>query len=111
MSQHLGYLEVPLELDYALIDRKFGLNLVGGFSSLFLLDNSVTLNSGDLTTEVGEANNINNVNFSTNVGFGVNYKFTPTIQLNVEPVFKYQLNTFSEVSGDFRPFTIGVYSG
>ncbi|MFC4095874.1 outer membrane beta-barrel protein [Euzebyella saccharophila] len=111
MAQQLGYLEVPLELDYSLIDKKIGLNLVGGFSSLFLLDNSVTLTSGDLTTEVGEANNINEVNFSTNVGFGVNYKFTPMIQLNVEPVFKYQLNTFSEVSGDFRPFSVGVYSG
>lgn len=111
MAQQFGYLEVPLELDYALIDRKFGVNLVGGISSLFLLDNSVTLTSGDLTTEIGEANNINNVNFSTNIGFGVNYKFTPTIQLNVEPVFKYQLNTFSDVSGDFRPFSVGVYSG
>lgn len=111
MAQQFGYLEVPLELDYALIDRKFGVNLVGGISSLFLLDNSVLLSSGDLTTEIGEANNVNNVNFSTNIGFGVNYKFSPKIQLNIEPVFKYQLNTFSEVSGDFRPFSVGVYSG
>ncbi|WP_209401045.1 outer membrane beta-barrel protein [Pseudozobellia sp. WGM2] len=111
MAQQLGYLEVPLELDYALLDRKFGVNIVGGISSLFLLDNMVTLTSGELTTEVGEANNVNDINFSTNIGFGVNYKFTPAIQFNVEPVFKYQLNTFSEVSGDFRPFTVGVYSG
>ncbi len=111
MSQQFGYLEVPLELDYALIDRKFGVNLVGGISSLFLLDNLVLLTSGDLTTEIGEANNVNNINFSTNIGFGVNYKFTPKIQLNIEPVFKYQLNTFSEVSGDFQPFSVGVYSG
>ena len=111
MAQQFGYLEVPLELDYALIDRKFGLNILGGVSSLFLIDNSVTLTSGELTTEIGEANNINSVNFSTNVGFGVNYKFTPKIRFNVEPVFKYQLNTFSDVSGDFRPFSIGVYSG
>lgn len=111
MSQHLGYLEIPLELDYALIDRKFGVNLVGGISSLFLLDNSVTLSSGDLVTEVGEANNVNNVNFSTNIGFGLNYKFTPAVQFNLEPVFKYQLHTFSEVSGEFRPFSVGIYSG
>ncbi|SHI51486.1 outer membrane beta-barrel protein [Pseudozobellia thermophila] len=111
MSQHLGYIEVPLELDYVLVDNKFGVNLVGGVSSLFLLDNSVTLSSGDLVTEVGEANNVNNVNFSTNIGFGLNYKFTPSVQFNVEPVFKYQLNTFSEISGDFRPFSVGVYSG
>ncbi|MUH35077.1 hypothetical protein D9O36_04425 [Zobellia amurskyensis] len=111
MAQQFGYLEVPLELDYALIDSKFGLNILGGVSSLFLIDNSVTLTSGELTTEIGEANNVNSVNFSTNIGFGVNYKFTPKIRFNVEPVFKYQLNTFSDVSGDFRPFSIGVYSG
>ena len=111
MAQQLGYVEVPLELNYALLDRKLGVNLIGGFSSLFLIDNSVTLTSGELITEMGEANNVNDVNFSTNIGFGVNYKFTPKIQLNVEPVFKYQLNTFSETSGSFQPFTIGIYSG
>ncbi|MDB2606449.1 PorT family protein [Zobellia sp.] len=111
MAQQFGYLEVPLELDYALIDRKFGLNILGGVSSLFLIDNSVSLTSDNLTTELGEANNVNSVNFSTNIGFGVNYKFTPKIRFNVEPVFKYQLNTFSDVSGDFTPFSIGVYSG
>jgi len=109
--QQFGYLEVPLELDYALIDRRFGVNLIGGLSSLFLIDNSVILSSGELTTEIGEARNLNELNFSTNIGFGVNYKFTPKVQLNIEPVFKYQLNTFSNVSGDFRPFSIGVYSG
>ena len=111
VAQQFGYLEVPLELDYKLIDRRFGVSLVGGVSSLFLIDNSVILNSGELTTEIGEANNLNDLNFSTNIGFGINYKFTSKVQLNIEPVFKYQLNTFSNVSGDFRPFSIGVYSG
>jgi hypothetical protein len=111
MAQQLGYLEVPIELNYVLLDNKFGINLIGGLSSLFLMDNAVTLTSGELIAEMGEANNVNNVNFSTNVGFGLNYKFTPKIQFNVEPVFKYQLNTFSETSGNFQPFTIGVYSG
>ncbi len=111
MAQQFGYLEIPLELNYALIDNKFGVNLIGGLSSLFLVDNSVSLTSGELITEIGEANNVNNVNFSTNIGFGVNYKFSPKVQLNIEPVFKYQLNTFSDTSGSFQPFTIGVYSG
>lgn len=111
MAQQLGYLEVPIELNYALLDNKFGINLIGGLSSLFLMDNAVTLTSGELIAEMGEANNVNDVNFSTNVGFGLNYKFTPKIQFNVEPIFKYQLNTFSETSGNFQPFTIGVYSG
>lgn len=111
MGQQFGYLEVPLELNYALLDRKFGLNIIGGVSSLFLTDNSVVLESNGQTTEVGEANNINSVNFSTNFGLGLNYKFTPKFKFNVEPVFKYQLNTFSNTSGSFNPYSLGVYSG
>ena len=111
MAQEFGYIEVPVELDYALIDNRFGVNLVGGLSTMFLTDNSVALNDSGETIELGEANNLNSVNFSTNVGFGLNYKFTPKVRLNVEPVFKYQLNTFSDTSGSFNPFSIGVYSG
>lgn len=111
MVQEFGYLEVPLELNYALVDKKLGVHIIGGVSSLFLINNIVTLESEGLSTDVGEANNINDVNFSTNIGFGINYKFTPKVQLNLEPVFKYQLNTFSDTAGSFNPFSIGVYSG
>tara|TARA_R110002012_G_scaffold263456_2_gene446538 strand:- start:203891 stop:205423 length:1533 start_codon:yes stop_codon:yes gene_type:complete len=111
LSQQFGYLEVPLELNYAVLDTRFGINVIGGVSSLFLIDNSVLLNSGEQTTEMGEANNINDLNFSTNIGFGLHYKFSPKLQFNIEPIFKYQLNTFSNIAGDFRPFSVGVYSG
>nr|WP_298995971.1 hypothetical protein [uncultured Allomuricauda sp.] len=111
MVQQLGYIEVPLELNYALIDKKFGVDIIGGFSSLFLVDDTILLESDELVTEVGEANNANSVNFSTNVGVGFNYKVSPKVQLNLEPMFKYQLNTFSETAGPFRPFSVGVYSG
>tara|TARA_R110002049_G_scaffold130157_10_gene288367 strand:+ start:2376 stop:3851 length:1476 start_codon:yes stop_codon:yes gene_type:complete len=111
MVQQFGYIEMPLEVNYALTDGKFGVNLIGGVSSLFLLDNSISLEADNLKTELGESNNINSLNFSTNVGVGLNYKFTPKVQLNIEPMFKYQLNTFSNTSGDFQPFTMGVYSG
>ena len=111
MVQQLGYIEVPLELNYALLDKKFGVDLIGGVSSLFLIDNSVLLESDNLVTEMGEANNVNSLNFSANVGMGLNYEFAPKLQLNIEPVLKYQLNTFSKTAGDFRPYSIGVYSG
>ena len=61
--------------------------------------------------EMGEANNINDVNLSTNIGFGLNYNFSPTLQLNLEPMFKYQLNTFTQTSGNFQPYSIGIYTG
>ncbi|MEM1258336.1 MAG: hypothetical protein AAGH81_07405, partial [Bacteroidota bacterium] len=111
MVQQLGYIEVPMELNYALLDKKFGINLIGGVSSLFLVDNAVSLESEQLITEMGEANNANDVNFSTNFGVGFNYDISQKLQLSVEPIFKYQLNTFSETAGNFRPYSVGVYSG
>ncbi len=111
MVQQLGYIEVPLELNYTLVDKKLGVDIIGGVSSLFLVDNAVLLESQDLVTEMGEANNANSVNYSTNIGVGFNYEISPKLQFNLEPVFKYQLNTFSETAGPFRPYSVGVYSG
>ncbi len=111
MVQEFGYLEVPLELTYEVLDRKVGINLVGGVSSLFLTNNTVVLEANGNITEMGEANNINDLNFSTNFGVGVSYQINDKIRLNLEPVFKYQLNTFSDTSGNFQPFSMGVYSG
>ena len=111
MIQEFGYLEVPLELNYALLDKKLSINLVGGLSSLFLVNNSVTLESEGTSTEMGEANNLNDLNFSTNVGLGINYKLNSTMKVHLEPMFKYQLNMFSEVEGNFQPYSLGVYTG
>ncbi|MEL6484285.1 MAG: hypothetical protein AAFP96_05510, partial [Bacteroidota bacterium] len=92
MIQQFGYIEVPVELDYAIVDKKFGVNVIGGISSLFLVDNSIQLESPsqNLLTEMGEANNANSVNFSTNIGFGFIYDFSPQLQFYLEPVFMYQ---------------------
>ena len=111
MVQEFGYLEVPVELNYAIIDRTIGVHLISGISSLFLVDNTVSLESDSGTTEVGQANNLNDVNFSANLGFGVQYQVNDKIKLQVEPLLKYQLNTFSDTSGQFRPYSIGIYSG
>lgn len=114
MVQQLGYLEVPFELNYALLDKKLGVNIIGGFSSLFLVDNAVTLQdlqNASAATAMGSANNVNTLNFSTNIGLGIRYRFAPKLQFNLEPIFKYQLNTFSETAGSFNPYSLGVYSG
>jgi hypothetical protein len=111
MIQEFGYLEVPVELTYAVFDRKLGLNVIGGVSSLFLINNSVILESEGIATQMGEANNINDVNLSTNIGIGFSYSVGDKMIINLEPMFKYQLNTFSNAAGNFRPYSIGVYSG
>ncbi|HKL35909.1 MAG TPA: hypothetical protein VJ899_06440 [Salegentibacter sp.] len=110
INQQFGFIEVPLEIEYNLVDRKIGINLIAGGSSLFLDENSIKVNTNNQNTRIGEANNINKVSFSTNVGVGLDYKLTDSFQLNLEPIFKYQLDTFDDAPG-VRPFYFGVYSG
>ncbi|MCF8713869.1 PorT family protein [Joostella atrarenae] len=111
MNQEFGYIEVPMELKYRLLDKKFGINIIGGVSSLFLTNNEVTLQSNNLAAEIGEANNLNDLSFSTNIGLGVDYQVSNKLLFNIEPMFKYQLNTFSREDGGFSPYILGVYSG
>lgn len=112
INQKFGYLEIPLELKYRLIDSKFGVNIIGGFSSLFLTDNKVTISSdNNLKSEVGEASNLNNTSFSTNIGVGLDYQFSEKLLFNLEPMFKYQMGTFSSDDGGFSPYMLGVYTG
>jgi Outer membrane protein beta-barrel domain len=110
MVQEFRYLEVPMEVKYRLLDKKIGINIIGGLSSLFLTDNTISLETNALTAQIGKANNINEVNFSSNIGLGVDYKLSDKILLNVEPMFKYQLNTFTNDTS-FKPYSLGVYTG
>lgn len=111
LEQQFGYIEVPLEVEYSLINNKFGMHVVGGFSTLFLNNNQVYSFIDSERFLLGEANNINRTSFSANFGLGFDYNVSRTLKLNLEPMFKYQINTFTNTSGDFRPYFIGVYTG
>jgi len=111
INQELSYFEVPLELKYAVLNNKFGVNLIGGFSTLFLGENNLFVEAGDFNENLGEANNLSSVSFTTNIGLGLNYSFSKKLMFNVEPMFKYQLNPYSDSSVDFNPYYVGIYSG
>lgn len=111
IDQRFGFIEVPFELQYQLLDKKFGVNVIGGLSTLFLNKNEIYADIDGTSTMVGEANNINTTSFSANFGLGLDYKLSKQWHINLEPTFKYQMNTFTNTSGEFKPFFIGVYSG
>ncbi|MBA3987230.1 MAG: outer membrane beta-barrel protein, partial [Flavobacteriales bacterium] len=111
MSQQMDYFEVPLELKYSLLNSRFGLNMIGGMSTLILSGNEINVNSDGFTTKIGEANNLNTLSFSTNIGLGFDYKLTKRFIFNLEPMFKYQINPYSDTSIDFKPYYLGVYTG
>ena len=111
IDQQLGFIEVPIEAEYTLSDKTFGVSVIGGFSTLFLSENEVYSSLQGERQLLGEATNVNKTSFSANLGVGFKYKVSDKINLNLEPVFKYQLNTFSDTSGSFNPYTIGVHTG
>jgi len=111
MNQKMGYYEFPLELSYALLNKKFGISFIGGISTLFLNQNEISIRSNSTDLTLGEANNLNTVHFSTNFGMGFKYQFVKSFQFNVEPMIKYQVNTFTDNSSNFTPVFIGLYSG
>lgn len=111
LNQKLGYFEMPLELTYKVLDKKFGIDFIGGVSTMILNKNEIYLQSSDLNLKIGEANNLNSVHFSGNIGLGFKYGLFKHLDARIEPIFKYQINTFSNNSGNFKPYMFGVYSG
>ena len=111
LNQEMGYIEIPLEMTYKILDKKIGIEVIGGMSTLVLNKNNISLVSNGSEMVIGEANNLNNIHFSSNVGLGFNYNFLKSFQFNFQPVFKYQINTFNSNSGNFKPYIVGLYSG
>lgn len=111
LSQVYGYIEIPVEIKYNVLEnRKFKTELVAGFSSLFLNKNAIDLKANNFT-KIGKANNLNNINFSGNFGIDFNYQFDKKWSLNINPMFKTQLNTFNKNTNGFKPYFIGIYTG
>ena len=111
LEQQLNFIEVPVGLAYKLIDRKIGIEISGGASSLFVSQNEVFLNSGDQSQKIGSLSNVNSTSFMTNLGLGFDYNFNDQFDFNLRPTLKYQLNTFDSSTTDYQPYIIAIYTG
>jgi len=111
LNQSFSYIEVPVEAKYNILQRKVGVNLVGGLSTYVLYNKGIALQNENGSTILGEASNVNDMNFSGNIGLDLDYNISKTIYLNISPMFKYQFNTFSENDGGFQPYYLGIYTG
>ena len=111
INQQLGFIEIPLELEYQLINKKIGVNVIGGASTLILNNNALVFETSTTQTEIGQANNLNATSFSTNLGLGINYGLSKQWSFNFEPTFKYQINTFKSGTTNIQPYYFGVFTG
>ena len=110
--QNFQYLEIPLYLRYTVIDARFDVELMGGFSSNVLIGNETYLQSSTGKSLVGKTQDMQGLNYSGTVGLGLKYGVSKRIFLNVEPRVKYFLNSLNSNSAvTYKPYTIGVYTG
>ncbi|MTH15041.1 hypothetical protein [Flavobacterium sp. LC2016-01] len=113
LLQKISYYEIPLEFNYALKndESKFDIDAFTGFSFLFLDKNDLYLKSEKIAKQkIGEAKNISGLNVSYDFGIGITYKLTEKIGLDINPLFKYYLNTFKE-NGEAKPYSLSLQTG
>jgi len=110
IDQNIGFIEVPTEIEYFILNKKFGFSFITGFSTLILNKNKISITSDNFNSVASKVENLNNLSFTANLGMGLNYKIVPKLQLHLEPIVKYQLNTFNNTQ-DYKPYYIGFYSG
>jgi len=110
--QNFEYIEIPLYLRYTLIDARFDVVMLGGFSSNVLVGNQIFVADGLGKSLVGKTKDMQGLNYSGTFGLGFKYGLSKRISLNLEPRIKYFLNSLNTNSSvTYKPYTIGVFTG
>jgi len=110
--QELEYTNIPIEVKYKFIHNKIGVGVIAGISYLSLTKNNVNAkpqNSSEI--KVGEIKDLSDKSFSINFGFGLDYKFSEKLKLNLEPIVKYHLIDYLNGSQNYKPYSFGIQTG
>ena len=111
LTQSFETIEIPFLLRYNLSQKRLGVFVTGGLSANWIVENAVYRNNGG-RTKIGETDNIRTTNFSSQLGFGLEYRLNSRFQIGLEPSVKYYLNSINK-SGeyDYKPYSIGIFTG
>lgn len=110
--QNFEYLEIPVILKYRVIDRRMGFNILGGMSTNLLVGSDAYLMDEGNKEKIGKTADLRSVNYSGTVGMGMDYALSSRFNLNLEPYFKYYLNSINQSSAiRSRPYGFGVFTG
>jgi hypothetical protein len=111
-TQSFDYVEIPVYLRYALLDKRFGIELMGGLSSNLLVGNQAFVDTNSEKTLVGKTDDMELMNYSGTLGMGFRYGLGKRVFVNLEPRFKYYLNSLnSNESVSYKPYTVGFFTG
>ena len=110
--QSFEYIEIPLLVSYKVVDRVIDFQILGGVSTNLLIGNNVFAEFDGQRINLGKTDGIYKINYSSVIGFGIEYGFSDQLSFSIEPTFKYYLNSFSSGTRlHVHPFSIGLFSG
>ncbi len=112
IRQSFTYLELPLLVRYSFLDKRFGLNLTGGFSPGIMTDYKAQFTYEGERIDLKNENDFYNMILNTQVGVGIHYRITGSLSISLDPAFKYSLNSIrKDHSIQYHPYSISVFTG
>ncbi len=112
LSQVFEFIEVPLYARYSLVDKRFGIELMGGVNAGWLVGNNVYINNEYGEQRIGSTQDISTLNFAGTLGLGFNYKLGKHLSLAMEPRLNYYLRSISSNPDvNYRPYNVGIFTG
>jgi len=110
--QNFDLFEIPIMIKYKILNKKLGINLSGGLSPAYLIDNNTYLEVNSDKYDIGNSSNLNSMIINTTFALGINYAVVKSLSINVEPNFKYSLSPINKNSQfDYHPYYFSIFTG
>ncbi len=110
--QNLDYIDVPLVLNYKVLNKRFSVNLSGGLSPGLLVNNRSYFDVDGQKIQTGITENIKPMIFNSVIGIGMAYDISKKVSVNLSPTFKYSLSPVNKGSAlKYHPYSISLFTG
>ena len=112
-NYHYYYIDIPIKLNYIIIDKRFQFFISTGISTNFFLyqrtkvsfvgsnESSISISNGGLSR----------LNLALLIGVGFNYQINDKLKLRTEPIFRHSINPVAEGPLKRYQYSIGCNIG
>jgi hypothetical protein len=78
----------------------------------FLVGSNVYFREDGTKEKVGITTDIKTVSYSSIFGLGIDYTLSERLKINIEPIFRYYLNSINLSSSvGSHPYSMGIFTG